>query len=112
MNRRLIAYVTSAASGVATVATDRPRPSWSECSEQIPGFITGRDLGPAPTYTLRYTNDAQPVIRTQLDAQAVERIGGVVMRVADRRGDISDIAVLDAEGGDVTFNFACFREEQ
>jgi hypothetical protein len=109
MNHRLIAYVTASTQGVATVATDRTRPSWSECREQISGYITGRDLGPAPTYTLRYTKAGRVVVRANLTAEAVERVGGVVTRVADRMNDVENLAVLNASGADVTFDFACFR---
>ncbi|MGS2615141.1 hypothetical protein ACVCAH_11540 [Micromonospora sp. LZ34] len=107
-NRRLIAYTARTADGVttgiATVLTDRTRPTWSECSEQIPGYVTGRDLGTPPMYTLRYSTPGGAMVR-QLDAVGVERIGKVVARA----GSVSDIAVLDADGGDVTFNFECFR---
>lgn len=112
---RLIAYtaqsVNGTQQGIAAVVTDHARPSWSECAAQITGYITGRDLGPAPMYTLRYTTSDRESVR-QLDAAGVERIGGVVMRVAGRSGNISNIAVLDAHDEDVTFDFACFREEQ
>ncbi len=107
-NRRLIAYTARTADGVvdgvAAVVSDRARPSRSECAAQIPGYVTGRDLGPAPMYTLRYTKDGVTLSR-QLDAAGVERIGKVVMRVEN----ITGIEVLDTDGGDVTFNFACFR---
>lgn len=107
-NRRLIAYTARTNNGVtrgiATVLTGRSRrPTRSECADQIPGYITGSDLGPAPMYTLRYRT-ADGAIERQLDAAGVERIGKVVMRTA-----AGSIEVLDANGGDVTFDFACFR---
>jgi hypothetical protein len=111
MNRRLIAYTartgndtTTTTTGIATVVTDRTRPSWSECSEQIPGYVTGRDLGTPPMYTLTYTTANGRSVR-QLDAAGVERIGKVAMRVPT----VCDIEVLNADGGDVTFDFDCFR---
>ncbi|MBM0237124.1 hypothetical protein JNW88_08160 [Micromonospora sp. ATA32] len=107
-NRRLIAYTartdSGTTTGIATVLTGRTRPTWAECAEQIPGYITGQDMGAPTLYTLRYRTAAGQVER-QLDAVGVERIGRVVMRVRSA----SDIAVLDAAGGDVTFDFACFR---
>lgn len=104
MNRRLIAYTAATSTGIAAITTDRNRPSWAECRQQIPGFITGTDLGPAAEFALRYTGPSGTVTR-MLDAAGVERVGTVVMRVKN----ISDIAVLDEAGGDVTFDFACFR---
>lgn len=108
MNRRLIAFTArtdaGTTNGIATVVTDRTRPSWSECAAQIPGYVTGRDLGTPPTYTLRYDTPNGRITR-QLDAAGVEKIGKVVMRARS----VSDIAVIDANGGDITFNFACFR---
>lgn len=111
MNICLIAYSARSADdttqlGVARVITERTRPSWSECASQIPGFVTGSDLGPAPIYTLRY-NTPIGAVEKQLDHSGVERIGTVVMRVANR-GKATNIAVLDATGQDVTFDFACF----
>lgn len=112
MNRRLIAYTartgTDVTTGIATVLTDRTRPNWAECSEQIPGYVTGRDLGAPVTYTLRYATAKGKNVH-QLDAAGVERIGKVVMRVSGRTGNVSDIEVLNADGADVTFDFNCFR---
>ena len=112
MNRRMIAYTARTGAdmttGIATVITDQIRPRWSECAEQIPGYVTGSDLGPAPLYTLRYDIDGQTVTR-KLAAAGVERIGTVVVRLADRKGNIANIEVLDANGADATFDFACFR---
>ncbi|RKR92715.1 hypothetical protein BDK92_7193 [Micromonospora pisi] len=117
LNRRLIAYsarstdgpIADIVQGIATVITTHTRPTWSECAEQIPGYVTGTDLGPAIEYTLRYTHCGQDVVRV-LDAAGVERIGKVVMASNARTGNITNIAVLDADGGDVTFDFACFRD--
>lgn len=92
--------------GVAEVLSDRSRPSWRECAEQIPGYFTGSYLGLAPTFTLRYRT-AEGVKERSLTRPGVERVGAVVMRLADR-DQATDIEVLDADGADVTFNFACF----
>lgn len=94
--------------GIAEVPSDRRRPSWAEAAEAIPGYVTGEYLGLAPTFTLRYMKQGAEVRRT-LPRSGVERVGAVVMRVADRRPEsVTDIAVLDESGADVTFNFACF----
>lgn len=72
------------------------------------------DTNPAdnatPAYTLRYTRNGEPVTRRGLTAAGVETVGAVVMRVASRRGDITEIAVLNEAGVDVTFDFACFGD--
>jgi hypothetical protein len=93
--------------GIARVRTDRNVPSWQECAQQIPGFWTGKQLGPEPTYTLTYTTDAGTITK-QLGTAALEKIGIVVNRGAER-GTVWDIAVHDAAGEDVTFNFPCFH---
>jgi hypothetical protein len=92
--------------GIARVLTYQDRPSWNECAEQIPGYVTGSDLGPAPLYTLRYTTD-RGISEKRLDRVGIERVGTVVMRVAERE-KAWDVQVLDSDGGDITFNFACF----
>lgn len=103
----LIAYRTSnGTSGVAEVLTDRSRPSWAECAEQIPGYFTGRDLGPAPLYVLRYATERGTSERS-LTFAGVQRVGALIMRLADR-DEAWDIEVLDSNGGDITFNFPVF----
>lgn len=110
MRIHLVQYTASTANGettgIARVRTDHTRPTPAECAEQIPGYVTGADLGPAPTYTLTYSTEAGPCEK-QLDAAAIERVGRVVMRCANR-GEAWDVEVRDASGGDVTFNFPCF----
>lgn len=106
----LVAYTARVeldiAQGVAEVLSDRRRPSWRECAEQIPGFFTGSYLGLAPKFTLRYRTSAG-VNERSLTRPGVERVGAVVMRLADR-DEATEIEVLDEAGLDVTFNFACF----
>jgi phosphoribosyl-dephospho-CoA transferase len=63
------------------------------------------------TYTLRYTtvrSGAETVIQRTLPAASIERIGVVTARCADR-GVVWDIEVIDKDGNDVTFDFACFQ---
>lgn len=63
-----------------------------------------------PLFTLRYTRYGSPVQRL-LPAAKVEVCGRVIIRIADRNEDaISDIEVLNPDGEDVTFDFACFRD--
>lgn len=108
LTAHMVAYTSNDGSqGVARVLTDRKRPSWSDCAEQIPGYITGKHLGPASSYTLRYTTEAGEQSKA-MDANLLNRIGPVVARAAER-GDAWDIEVLDAAGQDVTFEFACFQ---
>lgn len=47
MHQHMVAYrALGGEQGVAIVVTAlRVRPSWSECYQQIPGFVTGRYLG-------------------------------------------------------------------
>ncbi|NUP46134.1 MAG: hypothetical protein HOW97_02290 [Catenulispora sp.] len=94
--------------GVARVLTDRNRPSWQDCHAQIPGYVTGKYLGPTTSYTLRYTTETGEQVKA-MDASLLNRIGPVVARAADR-GEAWDIAVTDVSGADVTFDFACFCE--
>ena len=109
--RHVIAYtahtITGSEQGIAQVFSTRNRPSWAECAEQIPGYFTGRYLGPATQYTLKYRTSEGPRERV-LDAAGIERVGAVVMRLADR-DMATDIEVFDETGADVTFDFACFR---
>ncbi|WP_424864013.1 WhiB family transcriptional regulator [Streptomyces sp. MMS24-I29] len=55
--------------------------------------------------TLTYTTDAGPVTKQGLRRTLAERIGAMAMRAADR-GEAWDIAVIDANGVDVTDEFA------
>lgn len=64
------------------------------------------------TYTLRYTTERygiETIIERTLPAASIERIGVVTARCA-ARGTVWDIEVLDKDGDDVTFNFACFQD--
>jgi hypothetical protein len=110
MRVHLVAYtahtLTGPEHGVAQVRSDRNRPSWRECADAIPGYFTGKYLGLAPTYKLRYVTESGRRER-ELTASGIERVGAVVMRMADRDA-AWDIEVLDANGGDVTFDFTCF----
>jgi hypothetical protein len=53
LRAHLVSYTARTADGIthgiARVLTDQERPSWQECAEQIPGYLTDEDLGPAPT---------------------------------------------------------------
>lgn len=107
----LVAYTAHTADGItqgiASVLTEHWRPSWQECGEQIPGYLCDEELDPAPEYTLRYTTDRGTSEKPALDFVGVQRVGTLVMRFADR-GKAWDIAVLDDNGHDVTFNFPVF----
>lgn len=64
------------------------------------------------TYTLRYTTERygiETVIERTLPAASIERIGVVTMRCAER-GTTWNIEVIDKDGNDVTFDFACFQD--
>ncbi|MFF8696752.1 hypothetical protein ACF08W_31515 [Streptomyces sp. NPDC015144] len=61
-------------------------------------------------FTLAYTLETGPVTRRMLRRPALERLGEMVMRLADR-GAAWNIAVYDAAGKDVTFNFAFTAED-
>lgn len=63
----------------------------------------------APTYTLSYELGDGRKDRAGLRARQVETIGRVVASLADR-GEAWSIAVLDADGLDVTDEFACFQD--
>lgn len=103
----VIAYTTRDSAGVATITSSRNRPSRRDCARQIPGFISGAYLGSAPAYKLHYTLGGKSLER-QLDTRRVEILGRFLMRLADR-GRVTGIAVTDHNGGDLTFNFPCFR---
>ncbi|MFD9561558.1 hypothetical protein [Streptomyces sp. NPDC059994] len=108
----LIAYTAKTAEatvqGIARVRTDHRLPSWQDCHSAIPNFFTGAHLGVEPQYTVRHEDKTGTIERT-LPASGVERIGQLLMRAADR-GEAWDIEVLDADGNDVSFDFACFRD--
>ena len=63
----------------------------------------------APTYTLTYERADGRKDRTGLRARQVETIGRVVASLADR-GEAWNIAVLGADGRDVTDDFTCFSD--
>lgn len=71
-------------------------------------FATGQFVA---TYTLRYAsehNGVETVVSRTIPAAGIERIGVVIARCADR-GTVWDIEVIDKDGHDVTFDFACFQ---
>ncbi|WP_030670753.1 hypothetical protein [Streptomyces rimosus] len=109
----LVTYTAQTATGPETrigrVLSPRTRPSWKDCHEQLDGF-TGRGtyLGTEPQYTLNYRTPSGPQTRT-ISSSGVQVVGKVVMSLADR-GQAWDIQVLNADGSDVTFEFACFRD--
>ena len=92
--------------GIARVPTEHWRPSWQECAENIPGYLTDEDLDPAPLYTLRYTTD-RGTQEKLLDFVGVQTVGAFVMRYADR-GKAWGIEVLDCDDNDITANFPVF----
>lgn len=92
--------------GIARVGTDHDTPTPEECIEVIPGFLTGVDLGREPQYVLRYENESGKVEK-HVGAAGVEKVGQVLMRCADR-GAVWNIECFDAEGREVTFDFAVF----
>jgi hypothetical protein len=63
----------------------------------------------APLYTLTYETSQGVQVRDGRPARAVETIGRIVSRAADR-GEAWDIAVRDANGNDVTDRFTCFSD--
>ena len=67
------------------------------------------ELTVIPIYTLAYDTADGHKERPALRAQQVERIGRVVSSLGNR-GKAWDIVVLDADGEDVTFDFACFQD--
>ncbi|MFF3735181.1 WhiB family transcriptional regulator [Streptomyces sp. NPDC002476] len=60
--------------------------------------------------TLTYTTTAGPVTKQGLRRTLAERIGAMAMRAADR-GEAWDIAVVDANGTDITDEFAFAQED-
>lgn len=72
-------------------------------------FATGRFVA---TFTLRYAserNGVEAITQRQIPASGIETVGAVVASSA-RRGTVWDIEVLDKDGNDVTFEFACFQD--
>lgn len=63
---------------------------------------------PVPTFTITFNSDLGPQTRAGRTAGQVETFGTILNRVA-ARGQAWDIVVLDADGQDVTFDFACFQ---
>ncbi|MFF3787568.1 WhiB family transcriptional regulator [Streptomyces sp. NPDC001933] len=61
-------------------------------------------------YTLAYTMNAGPTTKQGLSREAVERIGAMVMQIADQ-GRAWDITVYNAAGADSTFDFVFARED-
>ncbi|MFB6876347.1 WhiB family transcriptional regulator [Streptomyces sp. NPDC056323] len=61
-------------------------------------------------FTLAYVMDVGLVTKQGLRRDAVERIGAMAMRAAER-GEVWDIAVYDAAGADITDEFAFARED-
>jgi len=108
MTIHLIAYTSRSGSGIAQVRTSRSRPSWSQCAAAIPGYVTGEYLGPAPTYTLRYVTPDGETVFADRDHSAIETLAAALMRECDAV-TVTDIAVLDFRGLDVTFDFVAFR---
>ncbi|WP_405723013.1 hypothetical protein [Streptomyces sp. NBC_00046] len=62
-------------------------------------------------FTLAYVMESGPVAKTGLRRDVVERVGAMVMRVADR-GEAWGVAVYNASDIDVTDDFAFAREDQ
>ena len=58
-------------------------------------------------YTLRYETAQGPRVRRLSAADITRTVGPVISRMGDR-GAAWSIAVLDADGTDVTFDFAVF----
>ncbi|MCX5434777.1 WhiB family transcriptional regulator (plasmid) [Streptomyces sp. NBC_00257] len=70
--------------------------------------VVDLDVSARERFTLAYAMDVGPVTKQGLRRDAVERIGAMAMRAADR-GEAWDIAVYNAAGTDITdeFAFAC-----
>ncbi|WP_406016805.1 WhiB family transcriptional regulator (plasmid) [Streptomyces sp. NBC_00984] len=73
-------------------------------------FLERNAAARSERFTLAYTMDAGPATKPGLPREAVERIGAMVMRIADQ-GRAWDIAVYNAAGADVTFDFVFARED-
>ncbi|GAA1316248.1 WhiB family transcriptional regulator (plasmid) [Streptomyces sp. NBC_00053] len=61
-------------------------------------------------FTLTYVMESGPVTKTGLRRDAVERVGAMALRAADR-GEVWDIAVHDAAGVDVADDFDFAHED-
>ncbi|SCK19993.1 hypothetical protein YUYDRAFT_02066 [Streptomyces sp. ScaeMP-e48] len=102
----LVAYTTATETGIARVGTDHDTPTHDEMTADIPGLVTGHDLGREPQYKLTYEN-RNGTVEKVLGAAGVERVGRVLMNCADR-GTVWNIECFDADGYEVTFAFAVF----
>ncbi|MFD9763169.1 hypothetical protein ACFWXI_06450 [[Kitasatospora] papulosa] len=102
----LVAYTTATATGVARVSTYHDTPTHDEMTEEIPGLLTGFDLGREPQYKLTYEN-RHGEVEKMVGAAGVERVGRVLMNCADR-GTVWNIECFDERGYEVTFAFAVF----
>ncbi|MFB7211068.1 WhiB family transcriptional regulator [Streptomyces sp. NPDC056255] len=72
--------------------------------------VVDLDVSARERFTLAYAMDVGPVTKQGLRRDAVERIGAMAMRAADR-GEAWDIAVYNAAGIDITDEFAFARED-
>lgn len=102
----LVQYTTSTTAGIARIGTDHSTPSREELTAEIPGYLTGYDLGIEPKYTIRYENRGGAVVK-RVGAAGVVRVGAVLMRCADR-GTVWNLSCYDEVGSEVTFDFAVF----
>ncbi|MER6235970.1 hypothetical protein ABT185_07820 [Streptomyces clavifer] len=102
----LVAYTTATETGVARVGTDHTTPTLDEMTATIPGLSTGFDLGREPQYTIRYEN-RNGIVEKVVGAAGVERVGRVLMNLADR-DTVWNIECFDEAGLEVTFCFAVF----
>lgn len=95
--------------GVARVGAIRDTPTERDIAFAIPGYVPGSaiDLGPEPTYLLRYETRTGPV-QLEIGSKDVVREGAYLQKRADR-DDVWNIAVLDPQtGDDITFDFFVF----
>jgi hypothetical protein len=91
--------------GVATVPSERNRPSWRECALVIPGFLRGTYAGLAPesdTYTVEYSR-CGIVFRwsNRTHAEALKLAGYIAERAVEV-GGIGWARVVNSSGDDVT----------
>jgi hypothetical protein len=92
------ACVKAASMGLLTLTQD-----YTDYVELTP---YGKEWTPEPVFTLTYRTSNGPAERV-LTAHGIERIGAVVLRLANR-DMASDIEVRNESGEDVTFDFRCF----
>lgn len=59
-------------------------------------------------FTIRYDTTTGTVQHKTSNKRVIERVGRSLVRRADRE-EAWNIAVLNAAGDDVTFDFACFQ---